>query len=272
VKVRMVPILIVIGIHFLAPNLCATEIPKNITPRLSDKSPSDLEEVERNEFVKAWLLLNQGEDEKAAEITRKHYRSGKDGDGWTILLAAIYIGQKKYEEALKITAPIREKYEKVYSIMRSRPEIVTMSEFVSVEFLYYRMLLIRGLSSYQVGNCQTALHELLLYSRKYSEPYLYEYIGACYYKGKEYGYAVSYFKKSYDLYDDGDDKTNAAYNIAALYAVQGNVEQAILWAKIPLSRNRKFWTEQIESDKDFEKVLANNKFRDFLGQQGEIGP
>jgi tetratricopeptide (TPR) repeat protein len=249
--------------------LCANEIPESIYTEIPDGFQQKLNKDENDDYYKAWMLLNQGEGEKALNIAKRYYEFQKQSGRWAILLGAIYLGERKYEDAVNIISVIRPAFEKVYTKVKNKKIQLKENELKALKFLYYKMLLVSGGAHYELGNWATALPDLLEYSKEFQKSFVYEYIGMIYYKNKQYTEAILYFKNSYQLLGEGELKDNAAFSIAAFYSLLGNVEDAISWLKIPLSHNKKYWLQMIkdDEDKDFETIRNNKQFEDFLKQQ-----
>lgn len=247
----------------------ATELPTVFYPVMPSVSQHRVLNLnEKNDYVKAWVLFNKGEREEALKIAEKYNETQAEIEGWSILIGAIYYEQGNYKEALRALSVIRPKLDKAYAIIKEKTTLLQNDEFESLNFHYYKMLLISGLANYELENRLVALKDLLEYSEKFKEASVYEYIGLIYYKEKRYTDAISYFEQSYQLQNDGELKDNAAFSIGALYANMGNVKKAIDWLRIPLCHDKK-WLKMIieDKDKDFEAIQHDNNFKIFL-QQG----
>ena len=95
-------------------------------------------------------------------------------------------------------------------------------------------------------------------------------IAICYYTAKNYTEALKYFMRAYDLLENDKIKNVVAYNIGNLYALQGDMDNAIKWLIIPLDQDRKLFLEKIRSDKDFDSIRGNQKFKEFLAEQERL--
>ncbi len=269
-NLRIILILCLFNIGFGEGILCAKEAPENIYPEIIDGLQLKSNKDEREDHSKAWLLFNQGEIEKALSIAKKYYyESRTQSVRWALLLGAIYFEQEKYEDALKSISIIRPHFEKFYAKVKNKKIRLKKDELKALKFLYYKMLLVSGVSNYELGNWESALKDLLEYSEEFQKPTVYEYIGIAYYQKKQYPKSIEYFKRSYHLHKEGELKDDAAFNIGALNAILGNVKEAIFWLKIPLGHNRQFWLKMIkeDEDKDFEAIRNNKQFEDFLKEQ-----
>lgn len=274
-NLKIVTIVLCISISFGQGKPYLEELPNNIytdiPEGLQQQSLNNDKQENEDKYLEAWLLLGKGERERALSIVKKYSESKvqREREDWAILLGAIYSGQKRYEDALKAISTIRPKFEKAWTIVKNEKIKLKENELKSLKFHYYRMLLISGLANYELGNFESALKDLLEYSEEFQETFIYEYIGIAYYNNKQYSESIEYLKRSYKLHKEGELKDNAAFSISALYALLGNVEEAISWLKIPLGHNRKIWLNKLkeDEDKDFEAIRNNKQFEDFLKQQ-----
>ena len=95
------------------------------------------------------------------------------------------------------------------------------------------MIYIKGWANFNLKRWDVALHNFLKHRKKDDNATLYELIGICHYKKKDYLKAASSFKQSYELYNKLILKHTSAYNVAANYAKLNKTEKAIKWLKIP---------------------------------------
>ncbi len=230
------------------------------------------EENELAEYLGAWTYYSDGDTEKALDIIKKYCKPDCRYEGWAILLGAIYYSrQDRYQDALETINRVRPEVEKKYDwVTKEKGYMVDdplrEEKIQLIKFNYYKMLVISGLSNYELKNWTVALKDLLAFSKEHQETFIYDYTGMCYYETNQYLEAIAYFKRAYQLHEDGELKDTAAYNIGAMNALLGNVEEAICWLRIPLEHNRKLWLGKIETDKDFDTIRDDKKFEDFLKQ------
>jgi len=222
-------LLLIIGLY--PKMLDAKELPNVIYPNISTELQDySLSVSEKNDYKQAWILLERGEKDKAYEVVNKYSESKAHRKGWSIVLSAIYYGQGKYGDALLALQDIRIELEKAYRLLGTRDVQLTKAEQDSLQYHYYKMLLISGSSNFKLEKWTMALHDLLEYT-KYNNDDIFvdDYIALAYHKNKDYDNALLYFKRSYNGYQDGDLKDTAAYNIGAIYALLANVTEAINW-------------------------------------------
>ncbi len=239
-------------------------------------------ESEGGEFVKAWQLLDQDKIEKASEMTNRFNKSdSKLRDGWAVLLASIYVKRGMYREALTEVDKVRHRLARAYSIIenpagQSKETLETATSIkAQTIFLYYRMLMAAALANYKLDNCQEATTDFeIMYFMEgkgiaiENKSNTFDYfLAICYYKLKNYEDSILHFKSFYSTRTDLKEKDSTAYNIAALNALLGQLNESIHWLKIPLEHDKKLWLEKIANDRDFDSARQNEFFRDFLKQQ-----
>jgi tetratricopeptide (TPR) repeat protein len=77
---------------------------------------------------------------------------------------------------------------------------------------------------------------------------------------KQYEKALKAFKKMAALQPDN---ANTYYNIAAMYALQNNVEESIAWLKKAIDMGYSNW-DLIKTDKDLENIRDSEDYRQLL--------
>lgn len=229
------------------------------------------EKSEISEYLDAWVYHNRGETKQALRAIKKFNPPNSEYEGWAILLGAIYTEGDRYQEALDSIKKVRPKVEQLYQAIEKKQITVAEDTRELVRFNYHKMLITSGLANFKLENWSEALNDLLAYSKEHHETYIYEYIGVCFYKMDQHSNAIAFLKRSFQLHEEGELKDTAAFNVGALNALLGNVDEAISWLKIPLEHNRKLWLEKIQTDKDFDSVRKNEKFKEFLRQQEKRG-
>jgi tetratricopeptide (TPR) repeat protein len=243
----------------------APECLANEVPLLSCKQKS---EKENEAFREAWIHYYKKELEKALDLIERYDRPDSVcKDWWSILRGAIYSQQGRYREALESINRVRPCIEKAYETLGDKHMALTSEERQDVQFIYARMIGSSALASYHLGKWEDALRDLLIYIKDYQSADLYDIIAICYYRTREYTKSLAYFKLSFQMHENGEPKDYAAYNIGAVNAILGNVEEAIAWWKIPLEHDRKKWLEMINSDKDFDTIRKDKRFIDFSNQR-----
>jgi len=227
-------------------------------------------ETEDSEHKKAWSYYDNNETEKALEIVSKWNKpESAYRENWAVLLGLIYVRLERYKEALNAINDIRPRLENGYLIDKYLSQsIVTEEESATIKFLYYKMLFVSSVANYRLNNCVQAIKDSIAYIEKYPNFLMFNIIGVCYYKSKNYSKAIEYFKQSYKLleHDIENSKVKEAvsYNIGALNAILGNVSEAIEWLRFPLERDKDLWLEKIKKDKDFDLIRENITFKNFL--------
>lgn len=239
-------------------------------------------ETEGDVFVKAWEYYDQDKIENASELVNKYNKSDSElRDGWVVLSASIYIKRGRYQEALTEVNKVRLRLERAYLIIENpegqRKETAEIAKSIKKQtiFLYYRMLIAAALANYKLDNCKEATTDFeIMYSmgkkgiaiENKNDQFDY-FLAICYYKLKNYEDSILHFKSFYLTRTDIKEKDSSAYNIAALNALLGNLDQSIHWLKIPIEHNKKLWLTKIKNDRDFDNVRQNEIFRSFLEQQ-----
>jgi tetratricopeptide (TPR) repeat protein len=239
-------------------------------------------ETEGDAFVKAWQFYDQDKIEKASEIINKFNNSDSElRDGWVVLWASIYIKRGRYQEALTEVNKVRLRLERAYSIIENpegqEKESVEIANSIRKQtiFLYYRMLIVAALANYKLDNCKEATTDFeIMYAMKEkgiaienkNDKFDY-FLALCYYKLKNYEDSILHFKSFYSTRTDIKEKDSAAYNIAALNALLGKLDESIHWLKTPIEHDKKLWVEKIKNDNDFDSARQNEFFRNFLEQQ-----
>lgn len=182
-------------------------------------------------------------------------------------MAAHYLLQERYEEALNTVNMARPRLEKYYPlIIKSKETILTLDEIENIKFTYYKMFFIRGVANFELENWSNALNDFLIYEKEHKEDHIYEYIAISSYRLRRYQESLTYYKKLYKMKENDDIKYPLAFNIGAINVMLGNVEAAIFWLKIPLGHDKKQWLAEINTDKDFDTIRNNRKFIEFLKQ------
>jgi hypothetical protein len=90
-------------------------------------------------------------------------------------------------------------------------------------------------------------------------------VGFAYYKRKNISWALENFKAAYE-HNERFEK--ASYNIACMYALQSQVEQALEYLRkleaLDTEAARKL-LQQAKKDSDFNKIRSDRRFQDFMG-------
>ena len=220
------------------------------------------------EYQDAWAHYYQGKSNEALKLIDKYLKMDTHDshykDRWCVMLSAIYFDQARYQEVLNITSKVRSRIEKAYYEVAKDNKSISEGEKQDIVFIYYKMIGTNGSANYHLGNWAPALKDLLVYVKENPSATFYDIIAVCYYRCKEYIESLEYFKRSFNLHEDDEFKDYAAYNIGALNAILGNVEQAIFWLTIPISHDKELWIKKIKADKDFDPIRNDKRFKEFL--------
>ncbi len=231
---------------------------------------------EKINYARAWAFYNGGEINKALD-TLKHIN--KPDDERTILLTSlIYLKQEKPEDALNLINKVRNKIEKAYARIDGQgpdDQTLTQEEKKDIRDYYHYMLFVSGSANYQLDDCKRAIEDLEIFVLNCENVMASDILGVCHAILKEYEKAIKYFTQGFNILEKQPTRNIAAYNIeayniASANALNRNVEQAILWAKIPLDYDRKMWLEKIRSDKDFDRIRNEKKFKMFIEEQEKM--
>ncbi len=227
----------------------------------------DSHKAELADYLDAWLKYNSGQIDQAKKIIDQYYAEGTNYEGWPVLRAAILASkEKKYADALDCLREVRDTIRQKYQESLLHDNGVPEDERKVVEFNYEKMLITSGLASFKLGKWQDALKDLLAYARDNPDPSVYEAIGISYYERQNKMAALDYFNKAYGVFQEKDCKITVAYNIAAVNASMGNLQNAVRWLKLPLKNDPSSYLEEIANDRDFDPVRHNEVFVDFLKQ------
>jgi tetratricopeptide (TPR) repeat protein len=243
----------------------APDCPANQVPLLSCKQESRKED---DALWQAWMHYHNDQLENALDLVERYDRPDSVcKDWWSILRGALYSQQGRYQEALESINRVRARVEKAYEALSDKHIALTSEEREVVQYIYAQMIGSSALASYHLKKWDDALRDFLIYIKYVQNADLYDAIAICYYRTRQYTKSLAYFTTSFQMHENGESKDYAAYNVGAVNAILGNVEETIPWWKIPLEHDRKKWLEMINSDKDFDAIRKDKRFIDFLNRQ-----
>lgn len=220
---------------------------------------------ENSSYREAWTLFYKEDMKKALDIVEKYEASDcKCKDWWAVLRGAIYARQGRFKDSLDIVNNIRSRIIVMHQSLKDKDLLYTEEERQDIEFVFARMIGASGEANYHLNNWNDAIKDLTLYSEGIKSADIYDVIANCYYKTKQLDKALAYFKLSYQLHTDVELKDYAAYNLAALSSLKGNVEDAISWLKIPFQHHKEKWLKEIDTDEDFDPIRGKKEFKYFL--------
>jgi tetratricopeptide (TPR) repeat protein len=215
--------------------------------------------------LQVWRLYDEGEVERALVIAEGiHDAQGDSRLILTALIGFLYEKQGRDDEALRrldsVKPALREAL--VESARGDGGEAVAPVRHRSFLRLYRDVLRARGFLLYAGGNCDEAVPELqeMMGVVGAPNPLALSMIGSCVYRGREYDEAREYFEESYRWYEPGELKDQAAYNVAAMYGIQGNAEESVRWLGTASESGGSRWIEAAGEDKDFDPVRDTGAF------------
>lgn len=230
---------------------------------LDRKTPDEIE------YDKAWLYLNNQENEKALDTVKQINKP--DDIRSVVLLGSIFLRMNRPQGALDIVAKAMPEAEKVFKRVQNKEASSDNGKEALIKKFYYYLFFIRGLAYFQQNDCASAIRDLSIYLKDEKNSIdANEKISICYYQDKRYSESLPYFKRIYEVLKEGPQKDSAAYSISSLNALMGNVDEAIFWLKIPLGHKyRSQVLEKIKNDKDFDTIRNSKTFNKFLKDQEE---
>lgn len=230
-------------------------------------------------YDKAWEYYRDGKYKQAHELIEKWNQNDSEyGYNWNILLGLVYLAEGNEEKALSVIKnnglerTIKELYE---NSKNDKEKLWSSEEKEAIKTCYKSILFIAGVANYNLKNYKTALEYLLKYRLLTSENvmdqrHLQEDSDFCcriaisYYFQGDYGKSLEYFKIAYRQLNEGDKKDIVAYNIAAVYAKQGNIEKSIEWLEKIIKKNPEHLKNEIAGDNDFDQVRESEQFKKFI--------
>jgi tetratricopeptide (TPR) repeat protein len=214
--------------------------------------------------LQVWRLYDEGEVERALMIAEGiHDAQGDSRLILTALIGFLYEKQGRDDEALRrldsVKPALREALVESARVVGGAP--VRHRSFLR---LYRDVLRARGFLLYAGGNCDEAVPELqeMMGVVGAPNPLALSMIGSCVYRGREYDEAREYFEESYRWYEPGELKDQAAYNVAAMYGIQGNAEESVRWLGTASESGGSRWIEAASVDEDFDPVRGSEAFQE----------
>lgn len=223
-------------------------------------------------YKDAWESYYKGEYEKTEKVADKYIKlNQKNNERWYILLLSVYVEKDKYKEILNIIENIEPKVEKLYIESKKKGTTKKQAKYESIDFLYIQMISAKAYANYYFENWKEALDDLLLISDRNQSPTFFSFIARCYYKLGDLNNALVYKKRSFELFEENDIlKDDAAYGIAVINALMGNVDEVIKWLERPIKRDRNYILIEIDNNEDFDGIRNNPKFKKFIENQKKI--
>jgi len=215
--------------------------------------------------LEVWRLFDAGEVDRALLLAEGIH--GAEGDSrlvLTALLGFIYESQGKGEEALSRLDSVKPALRQ--SLLESAKSVDEEGEgsarHRSYLRLYVDVLRARGFIYFRNGDCDKAVPELqeLMGSVGVPNPVALSMIGSCMYRKKEFDEAREYFQESYRWYRAGAEKDEAAYNVAAMYAAQGQAGKSAEWLQTAVESGGSRWLKAATEDDDFDAVRESEEF------------
>jgi tetratricopeptide (TPR) repeat protein len=254
----------VIAVVFQALALAAALAPFSAASVRAAESDSANEKV-----LQVWRLYDEGEVERALTMAEGiHDARGDSRLVLTALIGFLYEKQDRDDEALSrldsVKPALREAL--VESAAAAGGEPSADGRHRSFLRLYMDVLRTRGTLLYAGGNCDQAVPELqeMMGIAGVPNPLALSMIGSCMYRGREYGEAREYFEESYRWHEPGELKGQAAYNVAAMYALQGEAEESARWLGTASESGGSRWFEAAGGDEDFDPVRGSEAFQALL--------
>lgn len=219
--------------------------------------------------LEVWNLFDEGELDEAQALAEDI----RDAEGdsllvLTALLGFIYEEKGRYGEALGRLDVVRPTLRKALTENRTADGAVPLPEHTRRSYLrlYVGVLRASGFAHYRTGNCRAAVPELqeLMGTVKAPNPFALSIIGSCLYQEKEFEAARKHFEESHRLYGEGPLKDEAAYNVGAMYALEGVADKSVEWLWTASKNDRGRWLEAVSSDLDFDGIRESDAFRKFL--------
>lgn len=223
------------------------------------------------QVLEVWRLHDAGEVDKALRLAEGIH--GAQGDTrlvLTALLGFLYEKQGKNDEALSrldsVKPALREAL--LESAKSGEAGEEGSARHRSYLRLYVDVLRARGFIYYRKGNCDKSVPELqeLMGTVGAPNPLALSMVGSCMYRKKEFSEAREYFQESYRWYEAGTERDEAAYNVAAMYAVQGQAGKSAEWLRTALESSGSRWLEAASKDGDFDAVRESEEFLKLTGR------
>lgn len=211
---------------------------------------------------------------KAGEIGNPHYKN--------VLYGRILLSRGKHGPALKEVLKSDKYFESKYHRNKQRlrlagkeynVENMTGREFL-VDLYFHLASFVKAHVYFRKEMWGEALPNLVVLTME-KPRYIHLFmLGVCYYKVKDMDNALARFLAAYDriaieeesIDDPGDLRQMTAYNISVVFAVKLESDNAIRWLKVPLGYDSKKWLKEVESNKDFDKIRNERKFKQFLDE------
>jgi len=221
--------------------------------------------------LEVWRLLDAGEVDRALLLAEGIH--GAQGDSrlvLTALLGFLYEKQGKNEEALSrldsVKPALREAL--LESAKSGEAGEEGTARHRSYLRLYVDVLRARGFIHYRSGNCDKSVPELqeLMGTVGAPNPLALSMIGSCMYRKKEFDEAREYFEESFRWYEAGAEKDESAYNVAAMYAAQGQAGKSAEWLRTASESGGSRWLEAASKDGDFDAVRESEEFLKLTGR------
>jgi len=225
------------------------------------------------QVLEVWRLLDAGEVDKALRLAEGIH--GAQGDTrlvLTALLGFLYEKQGKNDEALSrldsVKPALREALLESAKAGEAGEGEGESQRHRSYLRLYVDVLRTRGFMYYGEGNCGKSVPELqeMMGVVGVPNPLALSMIGSCMYRKKEYEEAREYFQESFRWYEAAAEKGEAAYNVAAMYAVRGMAGKSAEWLRIASDTDGSRWLEAASKDGDFEAVRKSEEFLKLTGR------
>jgi tetratricopeptide (TPR) repeat protein len=221
--------------------------------------------------LEVWRLLDAGEVDRALLLAEGIH--GAEGDSrlvLTALLGFLYERQGKNQEALSrldsVKPALRQALlESAKAVDKGGSDSARHRSYMR---LYVDVLRARGFIYFRDGDCDKSVPELqeLMGSVGAPNPVALSMIGSCMYRKKEFDEAREYFQESYRWYEAGAEKDEAAYNVAAMYAAQGQAGKSAEWLRTASESGGSRWLKAASEDGDFDAVRKSEEFLDLTGR------
>lgn len=216
----------------------------------------------------ALLLLIEKEDTAGArDIAGK---LDPNHGNTALLMGWIYYHEKRYAIAADTVATLIPVYERSYRRHNESPILTRDHE---LERIYTEMLRLSGVANYQAKRCEKAVEYLSAYISEMREFHRarqtvgnpeYSMLGFCQYQLEDYSGAKETFRSLHDMLALGNEKDEAAFNVGALYARIGDIVESLRWLENPVSHKPAYWLGRLESDRDFDTIRHDEKFKLFV--------
>jgi tetratricopeptide (TPR) repeat protein len=216
-------------------------------------------------YKEAWHHIEEGEIDKARSLLNSNLKNSK-GDYsafWLVVKSAIYLHGKEYDNSLRTIDLFKEQLKDKYYQLKADavPEVGLRNKLLF--WNYKKTLIISSVSNYYLANWTAALSDFIERTKEFNdnEHYL---KAVCFYNLKNYHEALINFQYAYKNSNSEGIKIETAYNIAAIFAVLDDADNAIPWLSIPLEEDQEFWTNKMKMDNDFNSIRNDSNFKKFL--------